>query len=300
MKKFQCFLSLVAMFFFFLQAHGQYIIKYSFHPHDPDSCIVSFVDTVKNEVIRSFTLVEYSPYWNLAYPEIKHSGRKNKTFGLTNSKTLKEDIPGLITYKESKDLIPVEGYTFSQVQIVPENNFIIVYHYMMVLSTERLYGYATVLHIYNSAGKIHREIISSDVEIEEAYITNDGKYLIYRFGVGLTEADSEMSKTGYRIINIETLDILVHEEVETRDVIGMATWENILTVSYKYNNDANEYLALAFLPENNLKHSIILSEKNLFRLKEVTSDGFVIHETDHAGEKYVIRFDKEFNTSKIR
>jgi len=288
------------MLLFVLQAHGQYTIKYNFHPHDPDSCIVSFVDTVKNEVVRSFTLVEYSPYWNLPYQEIKPSGRKNKTFNLINSKTLQEDIPGLIIYKESEYIKPVEGYTFSQVQIVPDNNYIIVYHYMMVLSTERLYGYATVLHIYNLKGEIHRELISSDVEIEEAYITNDGKYLIYRFGVGLTEADVERSNTGYRIVNLETLDILVHEEVETRDAIGMATFNDIITVSYKHNKYSNEYLAIAFLPENNIKHSIILSEKILFRLKEVTLDGFVIHENDTAGIKYVIRFDKDFNTSKIR
>jgi hypothetical protein len=289
-----------AIFIIPTQLIGQYTVKYDFHPYDPDSDIVSFIDTVKTEVIRSFTLVEYSPYWNLPYPEIKPSGRKNKTFNLINSKTLQEDIPGLITYKESEYITPVEGYTFSQVQIVPDNNYIIVYHYMMVLSTERLYGYATVLHIYNLKGEIHREVISSDVEIEEAYITNDGKYLIYRFGVGLTEADSEKSNTGYRIVSLETLDIIVHEKVDARDAIGMAAWDDIITVSYRYNNDPSKYLAIAFLPENNTRYSIILSENILYKRKEVTSDGFVIQKNGEADNNYVIRFDKDFNASKIR
>ncbi len=104
MKKFQRFLSLAAMLFFALQARSQYIIKYNFHPHDPDSCIVSFVDTVKNEVIRSFTLVEYSPYWNLPLQEVKTDGLgKRKVFNLQSVKLAEKDVPGLLIYDISPD-----------------------------------------------------------------------------------------------------------------------------------------------------------------------------------------------------
>lgn len=302
MKKFQRFLSLAAMFFFFIQAHGQYTIKYKFHPYDPDSCIVSFVNTVKNEVVRSFTLVEYSPYWNLPFPEIITEGlRKRKVFNLQSVKLAEKDVPGLLIYDISPDCFLESGRTYSTLQISQNNQYIIVIHYLNLFSEYRRFGHAAILHIYNAKGELIRTIKSSDSEILQPCITNNGYYLGYVYGTGLNEDETEMSKTGYRIIKLETDEIVVDREVHGQGQMGIAAVNNKFTTSYLALEDYQKRSFIVVIPEKGVQFSKIISRDELNKLKVVTDEGLLFGSYSKSDTNtYFIHFESDFNREELR
>lgn len=289
------------MFFFFLQAHGQYTIKYNFHPHDPDSCIVSFVDTVKNEVIRSFTLVEYSPFWNLPFPEIKSEGlRKRKVYDLQTVSILEQEIPGLVFYSQTDDGFLNSGRTYSTLQFSQNNQYIIVFHYLNLFSEYRSFGHAAILHIYNARGELIITIESNDVEILQPRITNNGNYLGYVYGTGLNEDETEMSKTGYRIINLETDEIVVDREVHGQGQMGITAVNNKFTTSYLTLEDYQKRNFIVVIPEKSLQFSKIIQRDDLNKLKVVTEEGLLMgYDSRSDTNTYLLRFESDFDKEEL-
>lgn len=302
MKKFQGFLSLAAMLFFFLQAHGQYTIKYKFHPHDPDSCIVSFVDTVKNEVVRSFTLVEYSPYWNLPLQEVKtESLGKRKVFNLQSVKLAEKDVLGLLIYDISPDCFLKSGRTYSTLQISQNNQFIIVIHYLNLYSDYRRFGHSAILHIYNAKGELIRTIKSSDSEILQPCITNNGYYLGYVYGTGLNEDETEMTKTGYRIINLVTDEIVVDREIHGQGQMGITAVNNKFTTSYLTLEDYQKCNFIVVIPEKSLQFSKIIPKVDLNKIKVVTEEGLLMgYDSRNDTNTYFIYFESDFKREELR
>jgi hypothetical protein len=301
MKTFQKLLSLTAMFFFFLQAHGQFTIKYNFHPYDPDSCIVSFVDTVKNEVIRSFTLVEYSPYWNLPFPEISTEGlRKRKVFDLRSVEFQEKDAPDLFFYDVLPDCFLKSGRTYSTLHLSQNNQYIIVIHYLNLFSEYRRYGHAAILHIYNAKGEHIRTINNSDSEMLQPCITNNGNYLGYVYGTGLNEDETEMSKTGYRIINLETDEIVVDREVHGQGQMGITAVNNKFTTSYLTLEDYQKRNFIVVIPEKSLQFSKIIQRDDLNKLKVVTEEGLLMgYDSRSDTNTYLLRFESDFDKEEL-
>ena len=293
---------ILAIFITPTQLIGQYTIKYNFHPHDPDSCLISFVDTVKNEVIRSFTLVEYSPYWNLPFPEVKTEGLgKRKVFNLQSVKLAEKDLPGLLIYDISPDCFLKSGRTYSTLQISQNNQYMIVIHYLNLYSDYRRFGHAAVLHIYNAKGELIRTIKSSDTEILQPCITNNGKYLGYVYGTGLNEDETEMSKTGYRIINLQTNEIVVDREVHGQGQMGIAAVNNKFTTSYLTLEDYQKRNFIVVIPERGVQFSKIISTDELNKLKVVTEDGLLMGNGSRSDTNtYLLRFESNFDREELK
>lgn len=314
MKKFQRFLSLVAMLVFFLQAHGQYTIKFNFHPYDPDSCIVSFVDTVKNEVIRSFSLVEYSPYWNLPFPEIvlKNVSKKERRFDFQGTNSIGDIIPGLVPFDEIADLVPSGGETYSTLNFARNSRqYIIVSHFMSIWGNSiiqkndynsRLYGRATVLHIYNSRGEQIKTYVSSDVNIIQARISDNGKYLAYTFDQNQDMIyGDDWEKTGFRIVDIDSDSIIVHEVLG--EINGIGARGNAITVTLNSTDDFYTLTAITYFPDLNLKYEIQISRNQLSRLAGVTEEGYFFYESSmnkNMQDAYLLRFEDGFTKSVIK
>jgi hypothetical protein len=302
MKMIQRFLSLAAMLFFVLQAHGQYTIKYNFHPYDPDSCVVSFVDTVKNEVIRSFTLVEYSPYWNLPYQEVKTEGLgKRKVFNMQSVEFPEKEALGLFSYDLSPDCFLKSGRTYSTLELSQNNRYIIVIHYLNLFSDNRRFGHAAILHIYNAKGELIRTIKSSDSEILQPCITNNGKYFGYVYGTGLNEDETEMSKKGYRIINLQNDEIIIDREVQGQGMMEIAAVNNKFITSYLTLEDYQKRTFIVVMPENRIQFSKIISRKELDKIKGVTDQGLIIgDETRSDTKSYLLHFESDFIREELK
>lgn len=313
MKKFQKFLSVVAMFFFFLQAHSQFTINFKFHPYDPDSCIVSFVDTVKNEVIRSFTLVEYSPYWNLAFPEIvlENVSKKERRFDFQGTNSIGDIIPGLVTFEEITNMVPSGGETYSTMVLSKNSQYIIIIHYMLIWpnytneesgDNSKLYGRATVLHIYNSRGEQIKTYESSDVNIIQARISDNGKYLAYTFDQNQDMIyDGDWKKTGFRILDIDSDSIIVHEVLGY--INGIGARGNAITVTLNSTDDFYTLTAITYFPDLNLKYEIQISRNQLNRLAGITEEGYFFYESSmnkNIQDAYLLRFEDGFTKSVIK
>jgi hypothetical protein len=287
-------------------AKGQNTIKYHFHPSNPDSCIVTFIDTVQNEVLRSFSLVEFSPFWNLPYPESDYKEDKSKTFDFSTIKAINNEIPGLVTYESSKNLIPLSGYTYSSIVFSPDNQFVVIPHYLMVFSEDRKFGYATVLHIYNSKGELYKTVESSDVEIITPRITNDGKYLVHGFGIELDDEGLEWSELGYRIIDLEKNVIILERSLGTNrsgvSLTGLYTNNNLIgSTVIEYKNNKPIITISLYNLESNLKFITEVTEEQLNRFKEITIKGILLNGVSKNDTNTVLlRFDTDFKSERIQ
>jgi hypothetical protein len=310
MKKFQRFLNLAAMFFFFLQAHGQFTIKYNFHPHDPDSCIVSFVDTVKNEVIRSFTLVEYSPYWNLAFPETgDKERRKSKTFKISSNDFVGDAFLNFVNYSNQSfypaycHKEPKAAHTYSTIIISNNKQFVIIPHYLSIYSDNCLYSYKAVLHIYNSKGELFRTIESHDLDITDVAITDDGNHLAHAFGVHLDNEGVDWTNTGYRIIDIEN-DMILHTQlVEFTNSyydLSIGSFGNLISAFYSDQSDFKKYVTHTFCFENNNKYTYAFHKDIINKLITISDSGFIFGQMDRNDlNKTMVRFNEVFIIDKI-
>lgn len=302
-----------AIFIIPTQLIGQYTIKYNFHPHDPDSCIVSFVDTVKNEVIRSFTLVVYSPYWNLPFPEIvlENVSKKERRFDLRGVISIEEKIPGLVAFEEIADLVPSGGETYSTMVLSKNSQYIIIPHYMFISGdyinqkydyNSRLYGRATVLHIYSSRGELIKTFESSDVNIVQARISDNGKYLAFTFDHNQDPIyDGDWKKTGFRIVDLDSDSIIVHEVLG--EINGIGARGNAITVTLNTTDDYFAITAITYFPDLNLKYEMQTSRDQLNRLARVTEEGYVFYESSmnkNMQDAYLIRFANGFTKSVIQ
>ncbi|MBE0661461.1 MAG: hypothetical protein IH597_03250 [Bacteroidales bacterium] len=292
---------ILAIFIIPTQLIGQYTVKYNFHPHDPDSCIVSFVDTVKNEVVRSFTLVEYSPYWNLPYQEVKPEGLgKRKVFNLQSVEFPEKEALGLFSYDLSPDCFLKSGRTYSTLELSQNNQYIIVIHYLNLFSDNRRLGHAAILNIYNAKGELIRTIKSSDTEILQPCITNNGKYFGYVYGTGLNEDETEMSKTGYRIINVQNDEIVIDREVQGQGMMEIAAVNNKFITSYLTLEDYQKRTFIVVMPENRIQFSKTFSRNELDKFKEVTDEGLLIgNDSRNDTNTYLLRFDPDFDREEL-
>jgi hypothetical protein len=302
---------ILATFIIPAQLFGQYTIKYNFHPHDPDSCIVSFVDTVKNEVIRSFTLVEYSPFWDLSFPEIgDKERRKSETFKISSNDFVGDAFINFVNYSNQSfyptycHKEPKAAHTYSTIIISKNKQFLIIPHYLSIYSDNCLYGYKTVLHIYNSSGELYRTIVSHDFDITDVVITDDGKYLAHAFGVHLDDEGLDWTNTGYRIIDIGNDKILYTQVIEfTKSYydLSIGSFGNIISVLYSDQSDFKKYVAHTFSFKDNNKYTYAFHKDIMNRFITIRDSGFIFGvESKSDTNTVIMRFDSDFDKEELK
>lgn len=311
MKRTSTVFSLLIIIFFALQAQGQNTITFKFSPHGSDSCIVSFVDTVKNEVLRSFSIVEYSPYWNLPFKDTGDTILKqSKTFDLRGGISKSEIFQDYINYSEQPSYPsycgrePLAASTYSTIIISDNKQFAIIPHYLRIYSDYCLYGYKTVIHIYNSKGELYRTIESIDVDITSIAITDNGKYLAHAFGVHLDDEGLDWTNTGYRIIDIEN-DMILHTQVvefaKSSYDLYVVNYDNLIQIAHTDQIDFDKRVYIVIDPEKQRKYSTSILKEHARKRKYVTPEGFVFGvKNKHDANTVLMRFDEEFNNKIIK
>ncbi len=310
MKRTSTVFSLLIIIFFALQAQGQNTIKFKFSPHGSDSCIVSFVDTVKNEVLRSFSIVEYSPYWNLP---LEATGdtilKQSKTFDLRGGISKSEIFQDFINYSKQPSYPsycgrePLAASTYSTIIISDNKQFAIIPHYLRIYSDYCLYGYKAVLHIYNSKGELFRTVESHDLDITDVAITDDGKYLAHTYGVHLDDEGLDWTNTGYRIIDIQNNKIIYTQEIEfTKSYydLSIGSFGNIISAFYSDQSDFQNYLTHTFCFDKYKKYVYAFDKSLINRFQFINDSGFVFGVNNRYDKnKEFIRFNEGFNIERI-
>ena len=299
------------MILFTIQAQGQNTITFKFSPHGSDSCIVSFVDTVKNEVLRSFSIVEYSPYWNLPFEDTGDTILKqSKTFDLRGGISKSEIFQDFINYSKQPSYPsycgrePLAASTYSTIIISDNKQFAIIPHYLRIYSDYCLYGYKAVLHIYNSKGELYRTIKTSDIDITSVAITDDGKYLAHTYGVHLDDEGLDWTNTGYRILDIENNTIVYNQLIEFINSyydISIASYGNIISVFYTDQSNLRKYLTHTYCFDENSKYVSAFDKSLINRFQFINDSGFVFGVNNRYDKnKEIIRFNEGFNIEKIK
>jgi hypothetical protein len=302
---------MIVMILFTIQAQGQNTITFKFSPHGSDSCIVSFVDTVKNEVLRSFSIVEYSPYWNLPFEDTGDTILKqSKTFDLRGGISKSEIFQDFINYSKQPSYPsycgrePLAASTYSTIIISDNKQFAIIPHYLRIYSDYCLYGYKAVLHIYNSKGELYRTIKTSDIDITSVAITDDGKYLAHTYGVHLDDEGLDWTNTGYRILDIENNTIVYNQLIEFINSyydISIASYGNIISVFYTDQSNLRKYLTHTYCFDENSKYVSAFDKSLINRFHFISDSGFVFGVNNRFDKnKEIIRFNEGFNIEKIK
>jgi hypothetical protein len=311
MKRTTTVFSMIVMILFTIQAQGQNTITFKFSPHGSDSCIVSFVDTVKNEVLRSFSIVEYSPYWNLPFEDTGDTILKqSKTFDLRGGISKSEIFQDFINYSKQPSYPsycgrePLAASTYSTIIISDNKQFAIIPHYLRIYSDYCLYGYKAVLHIYNSKGELYRTIKTSDIDITSVAITDDGKYLAHTYGVHLDDEGLDWTNTGYRILDIENNTIVYNQLIEFINSyydISIASYGNIISVFYTDQSNLRKYLTHTYCFDENSKYVSAFDKSLINRFHFISDSGFVFGVNNRFDKnKEIIRFNEGFNIEKIK
>jgi hypothetical protein len=302
---------MIVMILFTIQAQGQNTITFKFSPHGSDSCIVSFVDTLKNEVLRSFSIVEYSPYWNLPFEDTGDTILKqSKTFDLRGGISKSEIFQDFINYSKQPSYPsycgrePLAASTYSTIIISDNKQFAIIPHYLRIYSDYCLYGYKAVLHIYNSKGELYRTIKTSDIDITSVAITDDGKYLAHTYGVHLDDEGLDWTNTGYRILDIENNTIVYNQLIEFINSyydISIASYGNIISVFYTDQSNLRKYLTHTYCFDENSKYVSAFDKSLINRFHFISDSGFVFGVNNRFDKnKEIIRFNEGFNIEKIK
>jgi hypothetical protein len=272
---------------------------------------VSFVDTVKNEVLRSFSIVEYSPYWNLPFEDTGDTILKqSKTFDLRGGISKSEIFQDFINYSKQPSYPsycgrePLAASTYSTIIISDNKQFAIIPHYLRIYSDYCLYGYKAVLHIYNSKGELYRTIKTSDIDITSVAITDDGKYLAHTYGVHLDDEGLDWTNTGYRILDIENNTIVYNQLIEFINSyydISIASYGNIISVFYTDQSNLRKYLTHTYCFDENSKYVSAFDKSLINRFHFISDSGFVFGVNNRFDKnKEIIRFNEGFNIEKIK
>jgi hypothetical protein len=217
----------------------------------------------------------------------------------------------LVTFEEIADLVPSGGDTYSTMVLSKNSQYVIIPHYMLIGGdykvqkyddTGRNYGQASVLHIYNSRGERIKIYETTDVIIVQEQISGNGKYLAYTFDQNQDPVnDGDWKKTGFRIVDLDSDSIIVHEVLGY--INGIGARGNAITVTLESTDDFYSLTAITYFPDLNLKYEIQISRNQLNSLAGVTEEGYFFYESSmnkNMQDAYLLRFEDGFTKSVIK
>ncbi len=289
---------------FSLNVIGQNTIKFHFDENEPDSNIISFIDKANSKVLKAFSLIQFSPYWNLPFPEYEDIDKKSKSFDLRNCKFDFNEIPGQINFEGIHKSIPDYGFTYSALNFSSNHNFVIVYHHLLLYSDQRRYGYCTTMQIYDSIGNLINKLEASDKEIRDPFITDDGKYIAYRFGIELDDEGITWSDIGYRIIELKTKKLVTNKLIKFSNIdndLSLSSEGNLFWVSYTEQNKYDSLHVKIYNPGKSECYSALFSKIQIKSLKKITPDGLIF--TDNSSDissKQLITYENGFSKEVIK
>jgi|GEM_PF-2066268 len=264
---------------------------------------INFVDTVTQQVIGSFDLVENNPFNTLNY-KVLNSGNNNdynrqydfenillENINLPTGKpVLKEGITGSVSRQG------LQGSSNYQATIV--GKFLVVKYTFYVCCGELVLGRADAVYIFNEKGNIIKKLDGFDTNVREWALSDNGRYFSYAFGGVLDESLTSFSDVGYKILDLHE-DKIVYEENfgDTFNEVRTGTVGNIFVIT-GYSLDCL-YIFIDF--SKNKKYSRTFSKKEIGLWKNVEEEGLLMYLGNRKSNSYtLLRFEDDFKVEEIK
>jgi hypothetical protein len=312
LKGFQYFILILAS----MHLQAQNSITYNGNNLAPENRLITFVDTLQDKIVLSFSPSELCPYWNLPYPVIPTSNPNGygteKRFDLKDVSSISNlEIPGLVIV-ENRDEInnPLYASSSFTCKLSPNGQWIIIESYLNINGYDDCLGFANYIEIYSSDGNLYRTLLSKDGYISDVQITDDGLFLVYGH-LGIETYKNDFRDFGYKIINITTMEIELElrDNVDNMNSLYNKTIGNYIFIMKEIKDDGNlniskEYGYLScFDMKNNEKFTGIVKPelKWYSNLIGISKEGISFRvNNDQDSNRVLMQFDKDFHKGRIQ
>ncbi len=264
---------------------------------------INFVDTVTQQILNTFNLVENNPFNKPKYPETdeKPQDEKNKVYQITNIPLENINLPeGNLVLR--KNLENPEQYTeltgSSFYQATVDDNFLVVNYSFYLTSFGMVLGRSDAIFIFESNGNLLHKLNDFDTNVREWALTENGRYFSYAFGSILDEWSGPFSDAGYKIIDLQKNEIAYEESfVNKFNEVRTRSFNNMIKVSCHSIN----FLYILFDFKKNKKYSRYFTreEKNLW--KRFTEDGLEIYINNRQSNNFkLLNYENDFKVEDIK
>jgi len=237
---------------------------------------VQLISKEDKKIIHKIDIDENNPY-NKKYPLIKKGEYNYNLYDLSevNVNTLKIDRSNYV-YKPELSRIVYGSCVFWLFK--NENYFILTYRFNYLDGTkEDLIAYSSYLYIYNSKGELIKQIENLSEVMGRPVITENGKYLTYRFGGFLAGSGYTLTKAGYRIIDIEEEKTIIDLNLSNQYTNATTLAEDNMII-IRLNGKNYKYLVYDF--EKKRIYSKVYDKNTMVKIKKITKDGFILGKKD--------------------
>lgn len=264
---------------------------------------INFIDTVTQQVIVSFDLVENNPFNKLNYDVINRDNKKDQNihYNLENIILKNIDLPtGKPVLKEKiADSISRQGLQgWSNYQATIAGKLLVVKYTFYINWGEIVLGRSDAVYIFNDKGNVLHKLEGFDTNVREWALSDNGRYFSYAFGGVLDESLTSFSDVGYKILDLHE-DKIVYEENfgDTFNEVRTGTVGNIFVIT-GYSLDCL-YIFIDF--SKNKKYSRIFSKKEIGLWKNVEEEGLLMYLGNRKSNSYtLLRFEDDFKVEEIK
>lgn len=237
---------------------------------------VQFVEKVSKTVVSEFDIDNNNPYTK-KFPLLKKGKNNHYLYDLSkiNINNLEIDQSEYV-YKPDLNLIK---FGSCGLLIFINDNYSVFNYTLKYLNAtkEEVIAYSSYLYIYNSRGMLVKQIENSSEVMGRPVITENGKYLAYRFGGFLAGSGYTLAKAGYRIIDIEKDKTIIDLNLSDHYKNATPIAENNLII-IRLNGTNYKYLVYDF--DKKRIYSRIYNENAMVKIKKITKDGFILGKKD--------------------
>ena len=248
----------------------------------------------KRNLVNSFEIQRNNPFNHKDYPLISKEQYINYSAAGVGIDYEKEPL-----YDFKKDVN--EYYTNTNIWINENGYSVINYNLQPIDKQGRLIGWLCDLILLNPKGERISEFENIQLDINNALITSDGKYLSIRYGGNDTENYKRLRNDGIRIYNIANDKIIYENKLpKAKSYSGPSEIDTSfitfgITDHELYDRDDSNYYHKEFYDiQNRVKYYRDYHRNEMTRLRGVTREGQKIID-DKSGKNHLLKFKDDFS-----
>ncbi len=178
-------------------------------------------------------------------------------------------------------------------------NFAVIFHRLTTVDKDgNLYGDRGSIDIYDTNGNIVHSLFNLDVDVKYPVVTNNGKYLMFRYG-GWLDEDEIILKEGYRIYDLSSSNELVldYQIIDSEQLALPIVVGNLLFITIDKPHRKLHHLIYDL--ENNIKYSKLITFPQSVGIHKRTKE-FISLKDYNTQETTKLYYEKYFNKEKIK
>jgi hypothetical protein len=263
----------------FPQSHLTFVIETIDDVHPQYITTIKFIDNFPN-VPNEFNIIKNNPFNNLPFSIISKNGDQNNIYSFSN-----EDFEKLIPVSQRSIINKERNQLYTNDTIFSGTSYTYVYRgstrYTIVGYS--FYVFAGLMEYspwvavkgavfaFDSLRSCIYNNNSLDININNAVITEDGKFMALNYGV--EDEFGTLIKNGYRIININTREIVIERNYD--DLSGSVVRNNLIIHAHDIHHTTSDSTTFeVFDGSRNTLYINTYSFKELKNLKGITTIGF--------------------------